>query len=376
MRGTQPQTIRSLNLVSALDLVRRKKKISRAELARELRLSPPTSSELLSVLLQIGLVMEYGPGESQGGRKPMMIEFRPSLGHVLGVDIGSERIVLAIADLEGSIVTETVIDTPHSHQDIVMAIQTTGRALIDSVSKPILGAGVGVPGYCNRDRGRVVWASNLPGWANLDLGPLLEEEWGCPVVIDNDANLAARGEMVYGAAGSYRNFVFVALGRGVGAGVVIDQTIYRGRREMAGEISTWSLSGSWTASLEGVVGGTQWKALAQEFVGAPDVGLLFGGYRDGREDIRDIVHKRIGALCGALENMVALLDPEALIVGGGLSAAWDVIGPLIKQSLAGTTFQVPIIVSTLPQRATLMGALADALESFAQSRHLLAGAES
>lgn len=376
MRGTQPQMIRSLNLVNALDLVRRKKKISRAELARELGLSPPTSSELMSVLLQLGLVMEYGPGESQGGRKPMMIEFRPSLGHVLGVDIGSERIVFAIADLEGSIVTETVLDTPHAQRDILVAIQTTGRALIDSVSKPILGAGVGVPGYCNRNRGRVVWASNLPGWANLDIGSLLAEEWGCPVVIDNDANLAARGEMVYGAAGNYRNFVFVALGRGVGAGVVINQTIYRGRREMAGEIGTWSLSGSWTDSLEGVVGGTQWKSLAQDFVGTPDVGLLFRGYRDGRRDIRDVVHQRIAALCDALENVVALLDPEALIFGGGLSAAWDVIGPIIEQSLGNTTFQVPIVVSTLPQRATLVGALADALESFGQSRHLLAEAES
>ncbi|MHB1954192.1 MAG: ROK family transcriptional regulator [Sulfobacillus sp.] len=375
MRGTQPQTIRSLNLVSALDLVRRRTSISRAELARELRLSPPTSSELVSVLLQSGLVVEHGPGESQGGRKPMMIEFSPSLGHVLGVDIGSERIVFAIADLNGAIESETVIATPNAHDDILMAIQDTGRALIDSVSGPVIGAGLGVPGYCNRALGRVIWASNLPGWTDLDLGPLLQRQWACPVVMDNDANLAARGELAYGAAGDYRNFVFVALGRGVGAGVVIDQTIYRGRREMAGEIGTWNLAQPWQATLEGVVGGIQWKSLAQELVGIPDVGLLFRGFRDGRQDIQDAVQERVGALCVTLGNIVALLDPEALIFGGGLTAAWDVIGPLIEQALADTAFQVPIVVSTLPQRATVVGALADALESFAHSRHLLAGVD-
>lgn len=376
MRGSQPQTIRQLNLVTALDMVRRSGHISRAELARALSLSSPTVSELVAFLLRHDLVAEHGPGQSNGGRKPMLIEFRASMAHVLGIDIGSERIVAALADLEGKIVHEEIVRTPSRRTAVVEAVIAVGRDLAGHVNNPMMGAGVGVPGYCDRSSGTVIYASNLPGgWRDLALGPLLEEAWGWPVLLDNDGNLAARGEMHVGTATKFRNFVFFALGRGVGSGVVIDGNVYRGRREMAGEVGLW-LAGDASHSLEDIIGGERWRAVAVDWVGRPDVAAFFDMCRDGHTGALAEVHRRLEPLCVALQNTITLLDPEALIFGGGLTASWDVIGPVIQHrltELAGD--HVPeVAVSTLPQRATLVGAIADALESFGQSQHLLAQA--
>ena len=171
----------------------------------------------------------------------MLYEVNPAAGAVTGVDIGRQWIRLLVTDLAGRRLSQlTVPNTAADRGSLVEAVgQLVSRGTAEAGLEPeaITQTVIGSPGVFDPDRSQLLYAANLPGWQRSRVVKALGERIGSAVTIDNDANLAALGEYTYGAGKSARQFVYLTIGTGVGAGIVMDGKLYRGFRGSAGEVS-------------------------------------------------------------------------------------------------------------------------------------------
>lgn len=385
-RGAGPldhRVIRRHNGKRILDAVRRHGPISRAALAHRAELSPPTVSALVDHLVdRRGLLRNVGKGESRGGRRPLMVDFNADFGYVVGIDIGSRTLRSVLADLRGHVVRRREERTPTTSREAILnAIMSAVRRLFTDAGigmEKLFAIGAGAPGMTDVTHGRVISAVNLKGWTDVPLRDLLESEFGVPVVVDNDVNMAALGEQWAGCAKGCPNFVFIALGAGVGAGIVIDSRLYRGARWYAGEIShmhldhrLWNVDYGEQGFLESYAGAEaiarQWQRLCGP--GAPSVPSADGAaevfeaarYGDGRA--AEVVQQVAVYLGTAVANIAAVLDPTLIVFGGGISHAGDQLLQPVRDVVSRIVPNVPEIrISAAGDDAQVFGSLHSALQ--------------
>lgn len=364
---------RRLNRLRVLEAVRRMGPLSRADLTRRMGLSAPTVSALVADLMEReGLLRYVGIGKSSGGRRPALLEFNGDYGYVAGLDIGSRTLRIALADLQGRVVAR--------HQE--PTCREGGAPLIaqlsDGLERVLAGAAIdrgrllaiaaGAPGMTDVAAGRVINAVNLPGWVDVPLRDLLEARFDAPAVVDNDANMAAVGERWRGAARGVDDFVFMALGAGIGAGVIVGGRLQRGSRWSAGEISHmhldwrgWNTSYGDQGFLESRIG-----ALAPAGPGDARPGAfrrIFSAAARGDAVARAAVEQLAAYLGTAVANIVAVLDPALIVFGGGLSLAGDQLLEPIRQVVGRVLPSAPRMeVTALGDEAQLYGSLHSALQ--------------
>ena len=393
--GLNGAMMRRHNGVRILEAVRRHGPISRAALARRSRLSPPTVSALVNDLLnRKGLLRLAGIGASSGGRRPVMVEFNAEFGYVAAVDLGSTTIRFALADLQGRVVHRRQERTPGSSRDAVIARITSGISALFTESgldaRKLFAIGIGAPGMTDVARGTVIRAVNLRGWVDVPLRDLLESAFGVPTVVDNDVNMAALGEFWAGCARGEGNFVFVALGAGVGAGIVVDGHLHRGSRWYAGEIShmnldyrRWHEDFGEQGYLESRAGAAAIARLGEGVVASPPLTIasprrrtevlpasLFEAARDGHRAAQRVVERIAVYLGTAVANIVTVLDPTMVVFGGGISHAGDQLLDPVREVVARIVPNCPEIrVTELGDEAQLHGALYSVLQ-LAESRLL------
>lgn len=306
--------MRAHNAQQVLKSVRRSGPVSRADLSRSTSLSAPTISALIDSMLRAGLVEEHGEGDSSGGRRPQLIRFNSRWGVVVGVVIATTTVQFAVADMDGHILRkETVALAADTRPKAVMRrIAASIKTLLKGISDRVLGVAVGAPGMTDVERGVVLEAANLDGWQEVPVREMLGQLLGVPVAVDNDVNLAALGEQRAGCARGVRNFVFISLGTGIGAGVVIENQLLRGQRWHAGEIShlnvdfrEWDTDFAAAGYLESYVGATP-RTRAKR---AP---------RRSSGTLDDEAVLRLGA---AVANIATILDPELIVFGGRVALA-------------------------------------------------------
>jgi glucokinase len=365
------RAMRRLNAISILDAVRRYGPISRASLAKRSKLSPPAVSALVNVLIvKKRLLREIGQDVSTGGRRATLVSFAADHGCVVGVDLGSTTVRYAVADLSGGVLVRASEPTGGPAPERVVGQLCAGirRLLGGSPSRPPLFAiGIGAPGMTDVRRGVVIEAANLPGWKNVPLKDMVAREFKVPVTVDNDVNMAALGEYWMGCAKGEPNFVFVALGRGVGAGIMIGGHLHRGSQWYAGEIShllldheQWRRDFGSQGYLEHHVGAAaivrDWRRVSGAGRGeATDIASLFAAARDGNAVAVQLVTEVATMLGVAIANVVTTLDPTLVVLGGG-------IGQVGKQLLEPVRLVVERIV---PNRPTIrMTALAGDAQLF------------
>ena len=207
---------RRVNRQRLFDTVRRLGPISRADLAKRTRLSPPTVSALVEELVSgAGLLREIGIGASSGGRPPMLLEFNTDFGCLAGVDLGSRVVRFALADLQGRVLAR------HEARTRVESRDQTVHQILEGIDAIVRGSGrdprrlfaigIGVPGKTDVATGYVLSALSLPGWTDVPLGHLVQSHFRAPVQVDSAANMAARGERWQGVAVEAPDFVFVAV---------------------------------------------------------------------------------------------------------------------------------------------------------------------
>src|SRR4051794_16922182 len=221
----RPAYLRQMNARALLRLLREHNPCSKADLVRLSGLSAPTVSSAVAYLESLGLVENLGDGESSGGRPPEMLRFNSSHGYVAGVDIGGTRLRMVLADLNGSIVTQWATqftERQRAPKAVCTLIHEGLKVMCEEAStsmRRVLHITVGAPGVTNVDSGVVLSAPNLRDWNDVPLRMMIERELGIPAMVENDTNLAAVGEHWRGSAAGVEDFIFIALGTGVGAGI-------------------------------------------------------------------------------------------------------------------------------------------------------------
>lgn len=375
-------TSRRLNRLRVLEAVRRMGPLSRADLTRRMGLSAPTVSALVADLMEReGLLRYVGIGKSSGGRRPALLEFNAEHGYVAGLDIGSRTLRFALADLQGRVVAR------HQESTCCEGGARLVAQLCDGLERLLAGAAVdrnrllavaaGAPGMTDVAAGCVINAVNLPGWIDVPLRDVLEARFGAPAVIDNDANMAAIGERWRGAARGVDDFVFIALGRGIGAGVILGGRVQRGSRWSAGEISHmhldwrgWNTSYGDQGFLESRIGALAAAGPGETRPGA--FGQIFRAAAAGDAAARAAVEQLAAYLGTAVANIVAVLDPALIVFGGGVSLAGEQLLEPIRRIVGRVLPSAPRLeVTALGDEAQLYGSLYSALQRADRRLHEL-----
>jgi predicted NBD/HSP70 family sugar kinase len=365
---TPPATLtllRRLNAQRVLDLLRASGQPNRVtELAQAAGLSRPPVDAVVDDLLALGLVDPHEDTGVRGrGRPARRYGLRARAAVVAGVDIGSRRITAVAADLRGDAVgeAEVELDSAAPYQDRLAALRKVVR---EAAGDDRLGAvAVGVPGVVHADGDQVRESSVLPSLSGVRLGDELGQELGCPVLVDNDANLAALGERWRGVAADARNMVFILSGERLGAGIILGAELVRGHDGIAGELGFVSLL-TVDHPAEGI-GALMRRAQREMYPARPprEPEAILVAATAGEADALRIRDYAVDRAARAIASVSMLLAPELVVIGGGVAdAGRDLVDPLAERLGWLTAHPPRVAVSALGRRAVLTGALRLALD--------------
>lgn len=305
----------------------------------------------------------------------------------IGVDVGGTNVKVALVDKTGSIVYSDTVPTraemgyEYTISNIIKAIQDLMKE--SKVSKEsIEGIGFGFPGQIDCDNGIVRLAPNIPGWVNIPIAEIVSKEFGIPVKVDNDVRCAALAELNYGAGKGAKNMICITVGTGIGSGIIMNGKLVRGASNAAGELGHIKLQMEGgpicgcgdTGCLEAFASGPAIVALAEEYIKGgkstkyrelanPDITpyIVAEAAKQG-----DVVAKKIFEIVGGyigigLASVVNLLNPEKVVIGGGVADAGDLLFNPIKKTLSERTMPiqgaaVEIVHAELGNTAGVIGA--------------------
>jgi predicted NBD/HSP70 family sugar kinase len=374
--GGTPSLLRAINERTVLELVRRLGPVSRAQIARESVLSKPTVSQALAALLDSNLVREAG--RTSGGRGPaaVLYELNPRAGWVVGIDVGRAFVRAAVANLSGDIVARRDQRTRiRSSEALIAEIGEIAHGLASEAGirwRDVTFATVGSPGVIEPSTGQVALAYALPGWGREGVVDAVQRELGTKIAFENDVNLAALGERWHGLGKGLDHFVFLHVGTGVGAGLVLNGELFRGASGAAGEVAYLPLVGDprdrafrRRGALDTVAGAAGVVEAARRLGMAAPVSSkkVFAAARRGDRIARKVVEREAELIALAIASIVPVVDPELVILGGGIGANGDLlIEPVERELAALSPIRPRIEVSALGEEATLHGAVYVALE--------------
>jgi len=390
---TPIQNVKTINKHAILDLIRfTPGGISRVEIARRMALSRAAVTTIVNDLLASQIIREAERISARNGRPPIVLEINPTFGHVVGLDFGATHLSLFIADLSARI-----LDENESELNITRGPETclaeADRLLHERLTKVnlslqnILAIGVGVPGPIVTEAGMVLSPPLMPGWDQYPIRDDLEKRWGCPVSLNNDAELGALGEWAAGAGRGEGNLAYIKVGTGIGAGLLLDGKIYRGVTGSAGEIGHLTMDENGPVCtcgnhgcLEAIAGGRAIALQAQEAVrkgkrtqmaAIQPVESISVREVAAAARLGDLLAQQILAKAGthigiAIAGLVNLFNPGMIVIGGGVARTGDLLLEPMRQavqrrSLAASTRVVRITTAMLGRRSSGMGAVIQAL---------------
>ena len=388
------QAIKQSNRATVLDFVRHNEPVSRREIARDLEISPTTASTAVADLINMDFIREIGEGVSTGGRRPILLEINPKGGTVISVDVASafnRRIIRAAAlDLKSNILTE-IMREQHidSNETMLAAIRTIIHDLIaspDVALRDALAIGISVPGLVNSETGELVFTNiNVK---HLPLGSTLTEEFQAPVLVQNSEDAAALGEYRFGVGQGCTSLVYLSIGAGVGAGLVVHGRIFQQGRTSAGEIGHTTVQPggpvcgcgncgclSALVSSEMLVQSVL-VAMADGYV--PETAVLISDTLDihqiltaaqaGEPLCREVVAQASEWVGIAVANILNFLNPEIIVCGGELFEENAYFFSLVEQvarrrALPDYRNGVRLTLSSLGRRAGLQGVAVLAIDT-------------
>ncbi|MFZ0303647.1 MAG: ROK family protein [Terracidiphilus sp.] len=306
-------------------------------------------------------------------------------GYVAAVDLGGTNLRLALADMSGTILTRWSSSTVGLHgPEAVIQLLCTGtkRMLREVATLPdaLRSIAIGVPGITDVDNGIVIAASYLMGWRDVPLRALVERELNVTVFVDNDVNMAAMGEQWSGMAKNAKDFVFLAIGTGIGAGIVLNGRLHRGSSWAAGEIGYMLVPGAAKipatsdepGALESMIGGegikAQWQELRSREPAAPSTEFnateIFDRAVEGNTDAQALFCQSATMLAQAIYNIWLVLNCPLFVLGGTVgmhSALCEAAQKMLNQWIVQGSPR--LVRSTLGTDAQLLGSIRAALET-------------
>lgn len=354
--------------------------VSKSALARSLGLRPPTLKSKLRQLQSKHLIVVR-----ERGRKVVL---NPHFGYVVGIDMGGSHLHFALADFCGEILSDSMekVRPEDGPRKMIAQIKEGIRKLagLDAECGRLRGLAIGVPSPVDPRTGLVTFANNLPGWKNIDLLRELKRAVRVPIRIVNDANAAAIGERWRGVARGADCFVFIALGTGIGSGVFVHGRLHSGRTGSAGELfrmnvewPRWREKFGDTGYFESYASGMGIAAAGKELANSRDAAET-GGLADGRDArfvfesfhrgdprARAVLEKIFTVLGVGIANLVAVLDPELIVLGGGVAMGAPDFMLATVEGVVRTIHPdpPPIRLSALEDKAQTYGAIYSALEA-------------
>ncbi|MFI6907100.1 ROK family protein [Nonomuraea sp. NPDC050394] len=365
LTGQDPALLRRLNAAAVLRALHGADELTLTQIVTTTSVSRATVEDVLAGLPD--LVEEVVPppgGPRSVGRPAKRYRFRAEAGHVVGLDIGPHKVLAVTADLKGTIVdTRRSAVTPGTDPAarIAAAKAVVRRSLRSAGVSSVRALGVGTTGVVDPAVGKVVLSDRLPAWTGMDLRSALDGLAGGPVLVGNDTNLAALAERWRGAAAGADDVLCILVGRSIAAGLLIGGKLHQGRNGAAGEIGVMRAFG-WYTALD------RFLAYAghdpdREGSARSAAERVFEAVRQGDEEAATIVRAFAQDLAKGIGAAVLTVDPELVVVGGGMSGAGELLAAPLRAELAEIClFPVRVEASTLGSESVALGAVRLALD--------------
>jgi predicted NBD/HSP70 family sugar kinase len=374
------QLIRVLNEQLLLDHIRRIGEVSRPDLARMSRLSKPTVSLALANLVRAGLIRSSGVRTGAPGRAAILYEVRPEAGFVLGLDVGSQYLRGAIIDLAGTRRAQRELRVRAASggaervaelRRLAASLCAEARLAASDITQTVLGC----PGVYDPRRDALGLAGGLPGWEKPSVLTELRAAFGAELMLENDIDAAALAERAHGHGRDTDSFAFVSIGTGIGMGLVLGGRLHRGAHGAAGEIAYLPVESAdgdaaaesdarrrgsleAAASAAGIVRAARRAGLR----GPVSARAVFAAADRGDERARQVVADEALLVAKAITAVVAVVDPELIVLGGGVGQAEGFLPAVAAQVRRLAPVLPELRVSALGTAAVVDGCLAAGLD--------------
>ncbi|RWZ59023.1 ROK family transcriptional regulator [Halobacillus fulvus] len=390
------QLMKSMNRSIILNMIREEGPISRADIAKQTRLTPPTVSNIVKELISTQFVIETTQGVSKGGRKPTLLAINADQFYTLGVDVGTLQMKFVVTNLYGQLKDHTSLDIAPfpSHEDILNTMKKGIHQLLNSEKnekEKFLGIGVGMHGIVDPGEGVSLFAPAFQ-LHNIPIKQVLEEEFDMIVKVENDARTMTLGEYWFGHGNDADNMVGVNVGNGIGAGMMVKGRLFHGENNLAGEIGhiTIDLSGPRCTCgnygcLQTLAAGPAIAERAKKDLKAGRASiirdLVEGDFEkvDGKivyeaamqnDEFSIELLNQTGRYLGiGLTNLIHTMNPKRIIVGGGVSKAGRFLMDGIEETIQSRGLtekakETSIVLSKLGEHGSAIGACVLVLEEF------------
>ncbi len=366
--------MRRINRAAIFEYIRTHSPTSRTEIANALEVSLPTVMRILEGLIEENLILTLGTEEDTTmlGRKRELLQINQNAFTVLAIDLGGTKLYGAIVNLAGDILLEHTIEQHNTtgeatYQLLIEFIQT----LLDQSTQfpPLKGIAIGVPGIAHPQSGIVQHAPSL-NWHNFPLTERIQSHFNLPTTIENDVNLSALGEFWFGVGQGTQNMLLIALGTGVGSGLILNSSLIRGTHDATGEIGYFltdrdDLGRTYDefGAFENKTSGLGLPILAQKhrnLLNLPPQSLtsqdVFTAVEQNHPWAQNTLAEFIDLLTIAISNANTLLDLDSVVLSGGLASQAQHFLPQLQERLLGLTPHPPQIqISNLNRTSTVMG---------------------
>lgn len=348
--------IKELNRSIILDFIRKEGPISRAEIAKRVNISPTTVTSAVSKLIEERLVIENGVGTSTGGRKPILLQLNPHTCFLIGIAIDASKITIAKLNLHAEVIKKEAISLDSSMygniSNIILNVISSFFSKLPSLQH-CLGISITTQGIVDAANGVILYNPKLQ-IKNLPLKTMIEAEFEIPTYIDNDTNGNLLAEKGFGKHQTSKNIIYVTIGDGVGAGILVNDTIFRGFHGGAGEFGHTTINNKGPVCDCGNVGCLEkfvgWQGIKEKIVSVLENENIAGIYEkvngnftkitpkmfiesvQNKEEWTNVILDDVTSYLGAgLVNLVNLFNPEKIILGGELAFGNDYLINKVKE---------------------------------------------
>jgi len=374
-----------VNEFLVLDFVREHERTTRSDIGHALELSAATVSRIVARLLRAGLVNESGVISTAAGRPRTVISFNQRAGSVIAIDLGGTKCHAALADLAGNVLCEDVRPTHDQGEPYRTLVAAIGRLRAEAARRdlPVTALAVGVPAVVDPDTGRATAGPNVD-WGGFDLVGRLRRDVDVPFVVENDVNLAALAQAWRGDCRGVVDFIILSIGTGIGAAVVANGQLVKGRHNAAGEIGYLvfdrdRLHRRRTGELgtfEGLASGPSIVRRAEELLEEPsqrERSTLRAGTVTAPTVVqaaqaadpvgRAVIDEVLDYVAITVVAMAGTVDPERIVLDGGVGRSLEpFLGELVERVQPHLPTVPAFSVSRLGPNSTVVGAIATALQ--------------
>lgn len=373
LNGVDQEFIKDSNKKNILNLLYKKRELTKQEISKEVHISIPTVISNVNELISEGLVEEAGVADSTGGRKPVIVRFLPDSRYSFGVEFSKQSIKVVLTNLDSKIIWQSEFEIG-SYEDLNLVMDKvyeiiTNALEVNGISRGnLLGIGFSLPGTVDEENLVLEAAPNI-NLEEIDFNRILSK-FDVPIFIENEANAAAYAELTLGIAKEMKNLVYISVAEGIGTGIVIQDYLYKGKNKRAGEFGHMTVvphgkkcncgrNGCWELYASGRALLESYNETSQIKVNRLKDFLLMLNEKNSKA--LEVWSKYIDYLALGIQNIIMILDPHYIILGGEISQLDDVLFNQLKEKIyVKNSFygvdDVKIIQSKLGENSSILGA--------------------